>query len=116
MIANSDSLILEFSSALALVQYWPLCTELVSISPTRALVFTSRDAEAWTRVMGHVMQMDTEETAVKLRWKSSKYGGKLVAAPSATSRGLAASRRRGTAPLSKHDFFAEVTVRGKTGK
>eukprot|EP00959_Pyramimonas_sp_CCMP1952_P260448 5445882-Pyramimonas_sp.AAC.1 len=116
MIANSDSLILEFSSTLALSQYWPLCTELVSVTPTKAVIYTSRDADAWTRAMDHVMQMDTEETSVKLRWKSSKYGGKVVAVPSATSRGLAASRRRGTAPISKHDFVAEVMVRGEIGQ
>ena len=66
--------------------------------------------------MDRVMGEDSRETAVRLRWRASKYGGRPFATPSATSNALAASKRRGTAPISTYNFTTDVTIRGEVGK
>ncbi|CAK0903838.1 unnamed protein product, partial [Prorocentrum cordatum] len=116
MVGHGEALLLEFSSKLAVPHYWPLCSQLVAISPSRVVVYTEAEPETWTGKMDYVMHNDVEETSVRLRWRASKHGGRVVAAPSATSRGLAASRRRGTAPLSLHDFQTDVVIQGEVGK
>ena len=111
-----DALILEFTSSLAVHHYWSLCTQMVPIGPHKALVYTSTAAEVWTKQMDYTMENDVLETATKLRWKASKHGGRAYAGPTATSKALAASRRRGNAPISSFHFHADVEVMGEVGK
>ena len=40
----------------------------------------------------------------------------MVAAPSATNAALAASKRRGQAPISAMDFVTDVAIQGEVGK
>ena len=71
MIGSSEAMVLETSSPLSLHHYWPLCTQLVPLSPTKALVFTDASAEVWTQVMDTTMRTDSMETSVRLKWKPS---------------------------------------------
>ncbi len=72
------------------------------------VVYTSTDPETWTRTMDWVMRDDAEETAVRLRWKTSKNGGRSIATPTAAPQALAASRRRGNAPVSLQDYAMDI--------
>ena len=116
MISHRDALILESSSPLAVHHYWALCTQLVAISPHKFVVYSASEPEVWSRAMDRVMQNDADETSVRLRWRASKNGGRTVAAPTATTKALAASRRRGTAPITLHDFHTDVVLQGEVGK
>jgi len=116
MFSCRDSLILEFDSPYVIQHYWALSSQMIPFSSRRALVYTHTAAEIWTSVMDRVMGEDVKETSVKLRWRASKHGGRTFAAPSATTKALAASRRRGTAPLSIHNYMADVEVKGEIGK
>ena len=79
-------------------------------------MYAHADAEVWPKAMDRVMGEDARETSVKLRWRASKHGGRPFATPTATPKVLAASKRRGTAPISIHNFMADVEVRGEVGK
>ena len=116
LFVDKESLILETTSPAAMHHYWSLCSQLVPISGRRALVVTQTEAETWTKRMDNVMENDSAETAVKLRWRASKHGGRTFASPTATTKALAASRRRGTAPISTLHFNAEVEILGEVGK
>ena len=116
MFACRDSLILELDSPFAVHHYWALCTHFIPFSSRRALVHTDTSAEVWTTTMDRVMGEDSRETAVRLRWRASKHGGRPFATPSATSNALAASKRRGTTPISTCNFSTDVTIRGEMGK
>ena len=116
MITDKDALILETSSALVLHHYWTLCSQLVAISPYRAVVYTTANAETWASIMNKVMTEDTVETGPKLKWRASKHGGRPYATPPATSKALAASKRRGSARATMQDYIAEVSMLGEIGK
>ena len=116
MYSCRDSLILEFDSPMVIHHYWSLSSQLIPYSSRRALVYTHADTEVWSNKMDRVMGEDDKETSVKLRWRASKHGGRPFATPAATSKALAASKRRGAAPLSIHNFMAEVEIRGEVGK
>ena len=111
-----DAMILEFSSVLSTHHYWALCTQMIPLSTHKALVISSTEAEVWVAKMDFVMQNDSQETAVKLRWKASRHAGRCIATPAATSKALAASKRRGTTSISVHNFTADAEVCGEVGK
>jgi hypothetical protein len=116
MYTCNESFILEFSSSMAVHHYWSLCSQMIPLSSGKALVFTNVDAEIWSRRFDTVMKEDQEETAVKIRWRASKNAGRTFASPTATSQALAASRRRGNAPISTFHFNADVAILGEVGK
>ena len=66
--------------------------------------------------MDSTMQEDVAETSVKIRWRSSKFGGKAFAGPSATTEALTASRRRGNQAVSAQHFLTEVSIHGEIGR
>lgn len=66
--------------------------------------------------MNKVMTEDTVETGPKLKWRASKHGGRPYATPPATSKALAASKRRGSAKATMQDYIAEVSMLGEIGK
>ena len=116
MYTCRETLILEFNSTMAVHHYWSLCSQMIPLSPHKALLYTSTESDIWTARFDSVMKNDPLETAVKLRWRASKHGGRAVANPTATSQALAASKRRGNAPISAMHFNADVAVQGEVGR
>ena len=116
MFTDKETLILEFSSQLAVHHYWSLCSQMVLLSSHKALLYTAAEAGTWTAKFDHVMKSDAMEIAVKLRWRASKHGGRPFAGPSATSQALAASKRRGKNPISMVHFNTDVTIQGEVGR
>ncbi len=117
MFSDKDSLILEFTSEMAVPHYWSLSSQLIPIGPRNSLIYTDTAAEIWTSRMDVVMKEDMMETSVKLRWRASKLSGRTFAAPTATTQALAASRRRGTSTaVAFHNYNAEVEVMGEIGR
>ena len=118
LYTSDDALVLECHSPAAFAHARPLCSEAIFLTADRLLVRTAATAETWIALMDRLCK-DGELTIIsKLRWKSSRFGGRPFAVPTATSTALAATRRRngkkGRAPQPV-DFVTEVRVNGEAG-
>ena len=114
MAGASDSLILDFGNSLNFRHYWSLCRQVVFLSPSRALVQTSVEADVWSGVMNDIMARDADDSKAELRYKPSA-GGRKVATPGATPAALAAARRGGNRHVTSADCVATVQVAGEAG-
>ena len=75
VVGAADSLVLEFGNCLNFRHYWPLCRQVIFISPNKALIQTTTEAEQWCQVMNTVLERDADDATAKLRHKASVDGG-----------------------------------------
>ena len=115
VVGAADSLLLEFGTCLNFRRYWPLCRQVIFISPNKALIQTTTEAEQWCQVMNTVLERDADDATAKLRHKASVRGGRVVATPGATPAALAAARRGGDRKITVADCVATATVNGEVG-
>ena len=118
LAADDGALILETTGAGCVHHFWPLCSQLLALSPTKLLVVSTATSETWTAKMDEVMTADLTMAAHRLKWKPSRNGGRTVAAPSATQASLAATRRnRGQPNLAALSTrTVEVQALGELGR
>ena len=115
MSTAKDALILECGSISTFRHYWPLCSQLLVISPTRFLVFTETDMAVWTEVLDRVYREDPQAGASRLRCRPSHHGGRTLATPAATSTQLGANKRRSNKRASPSDKVATIVPQGDLG-
>ena len=115
LFAAGDGMILEVTASTSLLQFWALCSQMVIVNGSRALIYSDATAEHWTRTMDAVVRNNEPECAPKLRWRGSMHGGRAIATPTATTATLSAARRIGRRPATAHDNTAVISVRGETG-
>ena len=115
LYAAPDAIILDVNNAMGLSHFWPLCTQMLVLSQSRALVLSDASRDTWVEVMDHVLAVDPVSAASRLRWKPSR-GGRPVATPSATRAATAAIRRKAHKQPAAIDHLTEITVRGELGK
>jgi len=113
LFAAGDGMILEVTASTSLLQFWALCSQMVIVNGSRALIYSDATAEHWTRTMDAVVRNNEPECAPKLRWRGSMHGGRAIATPAATTATLSAARRIGRRPATAHDNTAVISVRGR---
>ena len=111
----SDAMILEINSSMGLPHFWPLCSQLLVLSPSRVLVLSGASGETWITVLDQLLAQDPGAAATCLRWKPSR-GGRPVATPSATTAALAATRKKANRKPAALDLLTEVIIRGEVGQ
>ena len=117
MFSDADAMILEFNSPSSLHHYWPLCSQLIVISSTRALVYSEATSEVWVQTLDRHITEDPMTAATMLKWKPSRHGGRPVATPSATAGALASSsKQRASQRLNNFDYITDVRLRGEVGR
>ena len=116
MYADSNSMILEVNSPLSLHHYWPLCVQMVALSSSKVLVYSDADTEVWTETLDRVLAMDSCIATTRLKWKTSRNGGRPVACPSATTSALTASRKKPHKFKSACDFVTDLAIKGEVGR
>jgi hypothetical protein len=118
MIGHREALILECTSPMSTSRAWPHCSQLIALSPSKCVVFTSMEQEAWTTCTDDILRTDVAENSIRLRWKSSRNAGRAFASPSVTPKAMAASMRSGTRKSipSSHDYFTDVAILGEVGR
>ena len=116
MYGAEDAMVLEVGSVRSLHHYWSLCSQLVTISQTKVSVYSDAATDAWTSTMDFVLAKDAADCAARLKWKTSKFGGRAIATPTATTTALAASRRGGNRRVSLLDHATTITLQGEVGR
>ncbi|CAK0823307.1 unnamed protein product [Prorocentrum cordatum] len=104
------------NSPTCLHHYWPLCSQMLPVSGSKVLLFSDAAPDTWKEVLDQVFAVDGRSAATRLKWKPSRYGGRPIESPSATTMALAAARRKGHRPHSTLDHITEVIVRGELGR
>ena len=116
---DGDVLIVECNNPNGIVQGWPLCSQAVYLSASKALIRTDASEDTWRPLLDKLLAEDPESAITRLRWKPSRNGGRPWLVPGATATKLAASRRRkgrtddGTC---QSHHFTEVRVNGEVGR
>ena len=113
---TAEAKILEISTSNNVHRFWCLCSQLIAISRNKLLVISETSKEQWTATMDQVLQENSTETSLRLKWKASRIGGRTIAIPSATTAALAASRRRGVKKESSLDYLTDVIIQGEVGR
>ena len=116
MFSQNEVLILEMATAGNVGHYWELCTQMLAIGSSKAIVLTDANPTRWTTEMDRIMSEDASETHARLKWRPSRNGGRTVATPTATTAALAASRRHAHKASSTMDYVTNVTISGEIGK
>jgi len=116
MYGAEDAMVLEVGSVHSLHHYWTLCSQLVTILKNKVLVYSDAAADAWTSAMDLVLANDAADSLARLKWKTSKFGGRTIATPTATTTALAASRRGGNRRVSLLDHATTITLQGEVGR
>ena len=111
-------MIMEFLDASIVAKASMLCSEFSFLSADKALIRSDASTDTWVKLMDSLCKEGEHNIISKIRWKSSKYGGRPWAVPTVSSSVLAASRRcKGKqgkgAQLS--DFITEISVNGEIG-
>ena len=113
-----DALILECLDASVMARAWPLCKEAIFLAQDKVLIRTEASTDAWVQLMDTLCCEGELNVITKIRWKTSRFGGRPWAVPTATSSALAASRRR----RGKHgkgdqilDYVTDICVNGEVG-
>ena len=75
MFGDENAKFVEFGIGSSLQQFWPLCSQLLVVSASKALVLTDSEATLWTQAFDTVMSNELQETIGRLKWKPSKNGG-----------------------------------------
>ncbi|CAK0815577.1 unnamed protein product, partial [Prorocentrum cordatum] len=112
----SDALLLECGDSRLFRHFWPLCTQMLTIGPSRFLVYTEALMDTWTEVMQQVFSDNTISGATRLRCRPSHHGGRTLATPAATTTQLTTNRRRSGKKCGPGDLVAEIAPRGDLGK
>eukprot|EP00959_Pyramimonas_sp_CCMP1952_P252345 5272373-Pyramimonas_sp.AAC.1 len=115
MYNDPDAMILEFNRPTSLHHYWPLCTQLLVLSDSRALVYSEASSDTWVEVLDRCMLGDPLTAATKLKWKPSR-GGRAVATPSVVASTLAATTRRAKQNPNLHDYVTDLKLQGEVGR
>ena len=66
--------------------------------------------------MNLVLANDAADSSARLKWKTSKFGGRAIATPTATTTALAASRRGGNRRVSPLDHATTIALQGEVGR
>ena len=66
--------------------------------------------------MDLVLANDAADSSARLKWKTSKFGGRAIATPTATTTALAASRRGGNRRVSLLDHATTIALQGEVGR
>ena len=85
--------LLEVASPLAAPMMSSLCDEMAFVGPKRLTVRTFASPEAWGEKLEQAFAEDPDCCALRLRWRPSRLGGRVIAQPAATRRQLDACAR-----------------------
>ena len=105
IVDDNAGLLLEVLHPDAALALQVLCSEMAFVNPKRLLVQTDASAERWAQAMGDMLTVDTDKSAVRLRWRASRMGGRTMAQPDLTSAQAGAIQRearRAALPSSTH--------------
>ena len=115
MFADKSALVVETNGLGTVEHAWPLCAGLLALGGGKVLIHTEAKPETWQPLLDALPQQDPQNAITRIKWRPSRYGGRLWAKPGGTRTQLAAVQRtKGgrvgqTAPRSN---VAEVRPRG----
>ncbi|CAK0852851.1 unnamed protein product [Prorocentrum cordatum] len=98
LFSSEDALIVEYNSPRALLKIWPLCSQAVVLSSSKALIYTEATVETWRPLLDDLLRECPEEATTALLTASRRRKG----------RGA-----RANCPI---DHFTEVRVQGEVGQ
>ncbi|CAK0897400.1 unnamed protein product, partial [Prorocentrum cordatum] len=113
MCGGPDAMLLEINDPTVLHHSWPLCSQMVVLSDTRALVYSKASSEVWVEALDRWMLLDPGTAATELKWKPSRYGGRAVAAPSMIPSALAAAKTKTSPRRGAQDYVADIMLQGE---
>ena len=114
--SDPDAMILELNGPTSLHHYWPLCTQLLVISRSRALVYSDAASETWVEVLDRCLKEDPSTAATALKSKPSRNGGRPVATPSAIVSAISATKQKPKRYNILYDHIADIRVKGEVGR
>ncbi|CAK0817329.1 unnamed protein product [Prorocentrum cordatum] len=115
LVSDSDTFILECNGQGVFRHYWPLCSQVCILSPTKFLLVLDASAGSWKGAIGEVWQQDAASAATRLKRRPSRFGGRVIAAPAAVAPRAAAAKRRAGKAHSISGYLAEIRVQGEIG-
>ncbi|CAK0855972.1 unnamed protein product, partial [Prorocentrum cordatum] len=74
MYACSDAMILALTSSTCAPYCWPVCSQPLPISGSRAFLSSEAPPGTWTEVIDQAFVADASSAATRLRWRPSRYG------------------------------------------
>ena len=77
---ETDALVLEIGNPTNLVHYWPLCSQLLALTPRKFLIKSEGEADVWARTMDMAVARDSDDAIASLRYKPSVRNGRVFAA------------------------------------
>jgi hypothetical protein len=86
--------LIELSEPEAFADFWPLCQEAAFITKGSLTVRTMANTEVWSRRFDDSYKGSSSSFGVRLRWRKSCRGGRVIAQPAATGQQLAAARKQ----------------------
>ena len=93
IVDDNASLILEVLHLDAAVGLQGLSSEMALLSPKRLLVQTEASAERWALLMDEMLKVCATKCAIRLKWRASRMGGRIMAQPDMTSAQAGALQR-----------------------
>ena len=118
LFTADDALIIECLDPSVIWSAWPLCAEAIFLSRDKVLIRLEVSTDSWVQLLGGLCKEGKHNIISKVRWKSSRFGGRPSALSIATSSSLAAARRRhskGGQVDQNTDFLTEIRVNGEPG-
>jgi hypothetical protein len=120
LLTSDDALLLDVSNQKAFYRLRDLCSELIPISRSCAVVRTHADAAEWSQALTQLWKAQPEAYGERLRLKGSVSDHPVFAEVAATKTELRNSKfRKGLAPTEPEEAVAEsrrVTVQIDTGE
>ena len=93
ILADTTSLLVEFSDPQVLRRYLHLCNEVAFVSDKSALIRTEVMSEVWEHELADEFSKDQESVVTGVRWRQSRLGGKFWATPPLSGQQTRAARR-----------------------
>ena len=117
IVRDRRSKLLELTTMNCLSEFWPLCTELLVVGKNRALVYSGTAELQWVEVFNRILRANDQEKSMRLKWRPSCSGGRVIAKPRALDESMAAARRLGpTGGTPASVQVAEVVAMGQIGR
>ena len=93
LFADPTSPLVELTGASAVLKVAPLCQEALFVGPRLLTVTTEASREQWQAVLDDAWQADPAEAISRVKWRPSRMGGRVWAAPRATGGKRRTARR-----------------------
>ena len=119
LYSDNSALLVDLTAPAAIHAVWHLCEEAIFITPRLVTIRAASTPEQWRPVLDQILTADASCCVLKVRWRSSRHGGRPWVTPTATPQQLAVVRRSGNAAAARGSSGASamttLTVEGSLG-